>query len=235
MNEIARTIPNHRNVAATATAGAGLTARSLRQHRDENGGVAALEIARRGDQGDATSAGRIPQLLERYSLGRTAFSWKEKRQILEPQLLPLAERLKIALCKRITELREAGKPDSDAEAIAAGEYEVSVEDKSYWLESPALRRADLAKVMTAFLDPEPPPESGDEYVQRGSIFSPIRHALFQARLEANEIDGVLLAGSSSLIPLVHDALDEHFEIDGPGHRRDVAGVCSPPWPGVSRA
>lgn len=153
----------------------------------------------------------IPQLLERYSLGRTAFSWKEKRQILEPQLLPLAERLKIALCKRITELREAGKPDSDAEAIAAGEYEVSVEDKSYWLESPALRRADLAKVMTAFLDPEPPPESGDEYVQRGSIFSPIRHALFQARLEANEIDGVLLAGSSSLIPLVHDALDEHFE------------------------
>ena len=154
----------------------------------------------------------IPQLLERYGLARSAFSWKDKRQILEPQLLPLAERLKIALCKRITELREAGKPDTDAEAIAAGEYEVTVGDKSYWLESPALRHTDLTKVMTAFLDPEPPPESGDEYVQRGSIFSPIRHALFQARIEAKEIDGVLLAGSSSLIPLVQDALRNRFEL-----------------------
>jgi molecular chaperone DnaK (HSP70) len=120
----------------------------------------------------------IPNLLERYNLGRTAFSWKDKRQVLEPQLLPLAERLKIALCKRMTELREAGKAYTDAEAIAAGEYEVSVQDKSYWLESPALRCADLGRILAPFLDPEPPPESGDEYVQRGSIFSPIRHALF---------------------------------------------------------
>ncbi|MBS0557737.1 MAG: Hsp70 family protein [Proteobacteria bacterium] len=152
----------------------------------------------------------IPQLLQRYDLGRTAFSWKQKRYDIEPQLLPLAERLKLALCRRILDCRAGGKSEDDAEAVAAGEYEVVVGDQSYWLDSPTLTRTIFEQILRAFLDPEPPPESADEYVQRGSIFSPIRHALFQAKLDVQDIDGVLLAGSSSLIPAVQDALRKHF-------------------------
>jgi len=148
----------------------------------------------------------IPLLLERYQLPRTAFSWKQKRLIIEPQLLPLAERLKIALCRQM-----AAQPENTrAEATAAGEYEIAVDGESYWLESPALTHALFLRILKPFLDAEPPPESGDEYVQRGSIFSPIRHALFHAKLDAEDIDGILLAGSSSLIPPVQDALRNRF-------------------------
>jgi molecular chaperone DnaK (HSP70) len=152
----------------------------------------------------------IPQLLERHGLSRTAFSWQEKRKLIEPQLQPLAERLKIALCRRINEYRAAGKPVEQAEAVAAGEYEVVVADSSYWIDSPVLGFATFQRILSTFIDPEPPPESSDEYVQRGSIFSPIRHALYQARLDAEEIDGIVLAGGSSLIPQVQDALRSRF-------------------------
>ena len=151
----------------------------------------------------------IPQLLERHNLTRTSFSWKQKRQVIEPQLLPLAERLKIALCQRLADLR--GKADAEnVDVIAAGECEIVVDDSSLFLESPSLTREVFLRLLKPFLDPEPPPESGDEYVQRGSIFSPIRHALFHAKLDVEEIDGILLAGSSSLIPPVQDALRNRF-------------------------
>lgn len=153
----------------------------------------------------------IPLLLERHGLAKTAFDWQTKRSKLEPQLLPLAERLKLALCRRIAEREVASDAGTeDIEVVAADEYEIQVNDACYFLESPTLTGTVFAKILEPYLDPQPAPETNDEYVQRGSIFSPILHALFRAKLEAEDIQAIVLAGSSTLIPQVRAALRHRF-------------------------
>ena len=152
----------------------------------------------------------VPMLLERHELSASSFGWQVRRRALEPQLLPLAERLKIALCRKLEERETAGEVTQDVEVMAAGEYEIVVDDSSYFLESPTLSVADFEELLSGFLDPNPAPDDNSEYVQRGSIFSPILHALARARLEADDINAVVMAGSSTMIPQVRAALRRYF-------------------------
>lgn len=156
----------------------------------------------------------IPLLLKNHDLKPTYFDWRTKRYALEPQLLPLAERLKIALCRRVIELKETdSKGLSPSEVVAAGEYGIYVnEESTLFLESPSLNSTQFQEILKPFLDPHPQPEGlQDDYVMRGSIFSPILQTLMRARVEASEIDAVIVAGSSSLIPEVRLALKNYFE------------------------
>jgi molecular chaperone DnaK len=154
----------------------------------------------------------IPMLIEHHGLTPTTFDWQSKRFRIEPQLLPLAERLKLALCRRVAERVAAdGKlPDDTVEVVAAGEYEITVGDATYFLESPSLSAKAFRKLLAPYMDPQPPPETSDEYVQHGSVFSPILHALSRAHLQASDIDVLVLAGSSTLIPEVHAAIRAYF-------------------------
>jgi molecular chaperone DnaK len=154
----------------------------------------------------------IPLLIERHGLSPTAFDWQSKRFGLEPQLLPLAERLKLALCRRVAdrEALDGHLPDESIEVVAAGEYEITVGDSTYFLESPTLTSGVFRNLLKPYMDPQPPPETSDEYVQHGSIFSPILHALFGAHLDVSDIDVLVLAGSSTLIPEVRAAIRGYF-------------------------
>lgn len=157
----------------------------------------------------------LPMLFERHGLSSKDISWQDKRSKLEPQLLPLAERLKLALCRRMTE-RVAGEganadKGEEIEVVAAGEYEITLDESSYFLESPTLTSTTFVKLIAPFLDTVPAPEGdNDEYVQRGSIFSPVLQALQQARLDVEDISAIVLAGSSTLIPQVRTALRNYF-------------------------
>ena len=152
----------------------------------------------------------LPMIFERHGVSPNDVSWHAKRSRFEPQLIALAERLKLALCKRMTERSSRDKGD-DIEVVAAGEYEVNGEGDTFFLESPTLTASAFAKLMAPFLDPEPAPEGiNDEYVQRGSIFSPVLQALQRARLDADDISTLVLAGSSTLIPQVRAALKDYF-------------------------
>jgi len=51
----------------------------------------------------------IPTLLDRYGLGRTDVPFGDKRKLFEPVLMPIAEQLKLALCRR---MRVLGVSDS---------------------------------------------------------------------------------------------------------------------------
>lgn len=152
----------------------------------------------------------IPQLVEENGLDRFALSWYDKRRKLEPQLLEVAERLKIALSRRLAALRAAGMPAGDDEAANGVEMTVDWNDQVLSLDEPRLPVADFNKLMRPFLDADPPPEAGDEYVQRSSMFAPVAQALLRARLEPDDIHGILLCGSSSLLPPVQDALKKKF-------------------------
>jgi len=82
--------------------------------------------------------------------------------------------------------------------------------KTYLLDRPSLSPAQLDSVLAPFLDPDFLFPRGTELNPVLSIFAPVTDALERSGLPASEIDGVLLAGGSSLIPQVAEALQKFF-------------------------
>lgn len=152
----------------------------------------------------------LPMLLKQHELRRTDMAYGEKRKVIEPQLIPLAEQLKIALCRRLEQMEDATEEEKAAvEVMLSGEHPIRrASGQELWFSDLSLDEPTFRRILAPFLDPEVPPEGSDEYVQRESIFSPIHSALADAELEFEYIDAVLMAGSSSRIPHVFDALYE---------------------------
>ncbi len=162
----------------------------------------------------------IPQLLEENGIGRFDVSWFDKSRRLEPALIGAAEELKIqmshvlsgnhaSLTVRAPKGAAAGNEEVALPAMHL-EVEISGVKRELTLKRPTLTKEAFNRVLKAFLDPEPAPESGDEYVQRSSIFLPITQALLRAGLEPDDLDGVLMCGCSSRLPPVQDAILAHF-------------------------
>jgi len=152
----------------------------------------------------------IPKLLKQNGVDRYAMSWDDKRRRIEPQLLSVAERLKVVLSNRMGEYRAASAGITDAMESSSVDVTIDWNGRALKLERPSLSVVELHTLLKLFLDPDPPPEAGDEFVQRSSMFAPIVQALFRAHLEPEDIHGVLLCGSSSLLPPVQAALAKKF-------------------------
>lgn len=152
----------------------------------------------------------IPALLEENGLKSWDVSWNEKRRHLEPALLATAERLKIDLSRALG--GDAAIP-GDLQVMAGSltvEARIGGVVRTLVLTSPTLDADTFNDVLAPFLDALATPEAGSEYVQRGSIFSPIVQAMDLAGMETDDIDGILLCGSSSLLPPVQQALAKEF-------------------------
>ncbi|HWG09924.1 MAG TPA: Hsp70 family protein [Rhodanobacteraceae bacterium] len=162
----------------------------------------------------------IPQLLAQHGIERWSVSWATRSRELERQLLDTAERLKVALNMRLEEYRAAGMEAPADLACSSVDLQVECEGKQLAFKQPSLDVAAFGKLLVPFLDPEPIPEAGDEYVLRNSIFAPILQALVRAKLERDELTGVLLCGSSSLLVPVQEALKKFL----PGTRRVMLGT-----------
>lgn len=144
----------------------------------------------------------IPALLEENGLKPWEVSWHEKRRHLEPALLATAEHLKIAL-----------SVDASALAVAdllALDVQIDGVVRRLTLSDPSLDAEHFDDLLAPFLDPLAPPEAGGEYVQRSSIFSPVTQAMGLADLAPGDLDGILLCGSSALLPQVQQALAQEF-------------------------
>ncbi len=152
----------------------------------------------------------IPTLLERYRLERTAVAFADKRRRFEPVLLPVAEQLKRALCQRLRAQREDGDEASAVEVVSAGDHCIEWNHRELFLSDARLDQATFEKLLRPFLDPHPDKAASDEFVERDSVFRPIHQVLARAGLRPEAIDLVLLAGSSSRIPHVQEALQDYF-------------------------
>lgn len=152
----------------------------------------------------------LPMLLKQHGLRRTDMAYGEKRKVIEPQLIPLAEQLKIALCRRLEQMEDATEEEKAAvEVMLSGDHPIRRSNGAeLWFSDLSLDEPTFRRILAPFLDPDVPPEGSDEYVQRESIFSPIHCALADAELGLGDIDAVLMSGSSSRIPHVFDALYE---------------------------
>lgn len=157
----------------------------------------------------------IPQLLEQNGLDQFALGFEEKRHRVQPALLGVAEALKQKLSIEIVRLRKLGRWDKIDKATVVqtqpGAYPVALKDRTLTLQSPKLSANDFDRVLAPFFDRDLLMPREDEYRVTCSIFAPIEDALLRGRLDRGEIELCLLAGGSSLVPQIADAVAGYFE------------------------
>lgn len=156
----------------------------------------------------------IPQLLKDNKLAPRHFEWTELKKIIEPALRGCAEALKEGLCREISQLHLHGRyEETDKSSIVARQAptRVIVSGKDYILASPELSAATWEELLKPFLDPEMMHARETDYTLALSVFAPLTDALDRARIRPADVDMVLLAGGSSLVPQVQWALESFFK------------------------
>lgn len=143
----------------------------------------------------------LPQLLEQNGLGQFDLDFDAKRNFVEPALLGMAETLKTVLCSN---------PSSPSATIRKT-VKVRLEDRELRLVNPTLSLEQFEAILEPFLERDLLFSSESEYRTELSIFAPLEDALERAGLGFDEVDYVLLAGGSTLIPQVVRAIDSAFD------------------------
>jgi len=174
----------------------------------------------------------IPQLLAENELSPRHFEWAERKKILEPALRGCAEALKEGLCRDITQLQLHKRyDDSDKSQVVARQAptKVTVGKRDYLLAAPSLSAATWEEILKPFLDEDMMHVRQSDYTMALSIFAPITDAMDRANVLRSNVDCVLLAGGSSLIPQVQTALkgflthsDFHSFSDATGAQTAIA-------------
>ena len=182
--------------------------------------VAALGVSRyhRLGGGDIDAAVvhevLVPQLREQNGLSQFDLTFRDKKKVIEPALLSIAEQLKIGLCDEIRRLQAFGTYDSaDKSSViksVPGSYFITLGEREFELKSPRLNAAQLERLLEPFLNTDFLYARETEYRMTCSIFSPLRDAIDRTGLTTQQVDLCLAVGGSSLIPSVMEALDEFF-------------------------
>lgn len=157
----------------------------------------------------------IPQLAEQNDISIYDFSYEDKKIYIEPQLLSLAESLKIGICEQISRLKNFEKynDDTDKNSIyykLSGSYNCLLPSKKLILKQPKITANEFEKIIEPFLDRDFLYARETEYRLILSIFAPLVDAIDRARLNNDQIDYCLLVGGSSQIPHVLDAIKNYF-------------------------
>jgi molecular chaperone DnaK len=155
----------------------------------------------------------IPALLQENELQPLDLTWSQKKRILEPQLLGIAEALKESLCREISRLMSFGKYNrEDNQQIVARMPSATIQlgSRSLALERPSLNAKQWEAILEPFLDRDLLYARQTEFRIVQSIFGPLQDALDRAGLKPEEIDFCLMVGGSSLIPQVREAVMSYF-------------------------
>jgi molecular chaperone DnaK len=156
----------------------------------------------------------IPQLLEQNQLEPFDLSFEDKKGVIEPSFLGVAEALKTGLCNEISRLQSFGQySDADKEQVfkkQPGVHSCKVGERILKLSGPILTAAQFEEILEPFLDQDLLYARETEYRLTTSVFAPLQDALDRSHLSAKDIDICLLVGGSSLIPQVVDGLKGFF-------------------------
>lgn len=156
----------------------------------------------------------VPQLREQNGLSQFDLSFMDRKKIIEPALLSIAEQLKIGLCDEIRRRQAFGTYDSaDADTViksVPGSYFITLGERKLELKSPKLNAAELEQLLLPFLDTDFLYARETEYRMTCSIFAPLRDAIDRSGLTTRQVDLCLAVGGSSLIPSVMEELDRFF-------------------------
>lgn len=156
----------------------------------------------------------IPQLLKDNQLTGRHFEWTERKKILEPALRGCAEALKEGLCREINQLHLHGRyaaADKSTVIATQAPARITVSGKDYVLSHPQLNAAQWEELLKPYLDTEMLHARESDYTLALSIFAPLTDAMERAQMRVADVDLVLLAGGSSLVPQVQWALEDYFK------------------------
>lgn len=157
----------------------------------------------------------IPQLIKQNKLKEFDLGFNEKSRFIEPAFLSLAELLKVGLCREIATRRSFSKDsknNSELKKSQPGVYSCSFKDgRELKIESPSLTSQEFEKLLEPFLDRDFLFARETEYRMTASIFGPITDSLHRAGLKEDQIDFCIMAGGSTMIPQVQDAITLFFQ------------------------
>ncbi len=155
----------------------------------------------------------VTQLRNQNALSEFELSYEDKKKIIEPAFLGLAEALKIGLCIEMSRLKKFNsyKPEEkDLIKTQPGMHHCNLKNKKLTLQSPKLSAIEFEKILEPFLDTDLIFARDTEYRLTCSIFAPLEDALERSGLDSKEIDFCLMVGGSSLIPQVQEAMAKYF-------------------------
>lgn len=158
----------------------------------------------------------LPQLLEGSQLTTESFRVRELEELIIPGLMPVAERLKILTCERLTLELTGGTIDDTFEAPSSvsitRDVQIDTRHGNLTLSNATMTREDFAAVMNTFTNLrglQPYRRIEGEY-NFPSIFTPIDSALKKAGMKVDDIDYILYVGGSAKNPFVQRAVNNHF-------------------------
>jgi len=154
----------------------------------------------------------FPQMCRESGLNRNEPSFNDKKYCMEPALRNVAEELKVALCGKVREMAKAGtlkKADRSGISVrSAATFTCNFReiDCRCVLSRPLLTLEDFERVLEPFINTELLYARDTEYRLTCSIFSPVSDCLDRSNISPAEVHACLMAGGSSLIPQVQQAM-----------------------------
>lgn len=156
----------------------------------------------------------LPQILEQNGLPEHAFDYATKKSVIEPAFMGYAEDLKITMSKHLQEMLDDGRLRyanlRRVRVKVAGSHSCIVNGKEITFTSPCMTAEQFNRILQPFLDTDLLYARETEYRLTSSVFAPVDDALGRAGIKAEDIDLCLLAGGSSLIPNVQEAVRQYF-------------------------
>lgn len=156
----------------------------------------------------------LPQLLKQNNLDIDDIKTPEYNKIILPKLQPIAEHLKIQLCKTVArnlvgrELPALAK--SDQRITIEQNFQIVLPKQRIEYSNASLSFTEFNSIMEKFTHETSDFDFENELESLKSIFTVINSALKKANMPKEEIDLVLLIGGSSYNPYVQSALRKHF-------------------------
>lgn len=156
----------------------------------------------------------LPQLLEQNGLSRQDLDYEDKRHRIQPALLGIAESLKQKLSIEVARLKALGRWQTLDKATLVERYpgrlSIRLPERELSFQSPSLSLPQFEAALQPFLERDLLLPREDDYRVTCSIFAPIEDALSRGGLEPEAIELCLLAGGSTLIPQVQEAIADYF-------------------------
>lgn len=156
----------------------------------------------------------IPLLMQQNGLTKFDLSFEDKKTTLEPQLMSMAESLKISLCREITRRQKLGiyedVPRDTVTVKVPGAHTCRLGKRELSLQAPTLSAAEFERLLHPFLDTDLLYARKTEYRMTCSLFAPLADALERGDLQPEDIAFCLLVGGSSLPPQVVPAIASYF-------------------------
>ncbi len=155
----------------------------------------------------------VPLLAKQNDLAPFTLEYDDKARAILPAFRLLAEELKTKLCDRVCSRppEAVAKPGFSPGVKIPGVFPVRLSDGSrLTLTDPALSVDAFEKLLGPFLDRDFLYARETDYRMTCSIFAPLTEVLDRAGLDPHQVHCVLLAGGSSQVPQIREAVGAFF-------------------------